>query len=403
MRELVREKYLARIRPFYHDTVSIKVLTGVRRCGKSTIMKQIMAELQDHETVYLDLDSKDNLKIRTADDLEKTIDRMFSDSTRAKYLFIDEIQNIDDFEPLINAYRNDGVSVFITGSNSYLLSGQLVTKLTGRYIEFPVFPFSFSEVRDYMALNGLPFSEGEEFRRYMVLGGFPQRFMYDGDEEQAEYVKQLVNESIEKDILRSVKVRNRSLLKKILDYIVSSPGAEISSPSLCKYLKSDKVNTIPNTVNNHLDMIFASKLAIKCERFDVKGKKVLKTYYKSYVADPCIHSFYPMSRHDIRIGSMLENIVYIELLSRGYGVTVGKLRNGEVDFVVTKGENLAYVQVTYLMDDPDTREREERPLLSIRDGYPKYIISMDPLTSNHNGIISLNLIDDLLLGNKFVL
>ncbi|MGI5846235.1 MAG: ATP-binding protein, partial [Alphaproteobacteria bacterium] len=396
------EKYLARIRPFYHDASLIKVLTGVRRCGKSTIMRQIISELSGNDIVYLDLDSKENIRIVTSDVLEKKIDGSFSNSGEHRFLFIDEIQNVKDFEPLINAYRNDGVSVFITGSNSYLLSGQLVTKLTGRFLEFPIFPFSFSEVRDFKELNGLPFSSSEEFRSYIVRGGFPQRFMCSGENEQMTYIRQLVDESIEKDILKLRKVRNRPLLKKVLGYVASSPGAEISSVSISKYLRTEKINTLPNTINRYMDLIFASKLALRCDRFDVIEKKVLKTFYKSYVADPAVYSFYPDYRHDLRIGAILENIVYLELVSRGYNITVGKLRDKEIDFVVTEGENLAYVQVTYVMDNPETEVREERPLLAIKDGYPKYIISMDPVNISRNGIKRLNMIDDFLLGDKFV-
>ena len=402
MKDLIREKYLMRIRPFYHDHSMIKVLTGVRRCGKSTIMKQIMAEL-DGDIVYLDLDSKENFKIRDAVTLEGKIDKSFSDSGKQKFLFIDEIQNVKDFEPLVNAYRNDGVSVFITGSNSYLLSGQLVTKLTGRYIEFQIFPFSFGEIKDFFAVNGLPFSPAEEFRTYFTGGGFPQRFKYSGEAEQIAYIEQLVGESMEKDILKSRKVRNRPLLKKILAYAVSSPGAEISTVSISKYLKSEGINTLPSTVGGYLELLFESKLLLKCNRYDIVGKKSLKTHYKTYVADPAIHSFYPDRRHNVRIGDMLENIVYLELVSRGYGVAVGKLKNREVDFVVVKGNSLAYVQVTYLTDNPKTEEREHKSLLSIKDNYPKYVISMDPLPVDRDGVKRLNLIDDFLLGDKFEL
>ncbi len=401
MEDLVREKYLVRIRPFYHDDSMIKVLTGVRRCGKSTILKQIMSELSDNDIVYLDLDSKPHIKITTSEELEKKIDNSFSNSGKPKYLFIDEIQNVENFESLVNAYRNDGVSVFITGSNSYLLSGELVTKLTGRYIEFPVFPFSFSEVKEFMELNDMPFSSTKEFNAYLSRGGFPQRFRYSGEEEQLIYIKQTIENSIEKDILNQRKVRNKQLLKRVLNFAISTPGAEISSLSIEKFLKSEKINTKPNTVNRYMDLIFASKILLKCNRFDIKGKKNLKTLYKSYVADPAIHSFYPEHRIDLRIGSILENIVYIELLSRGYEVTVGKIGTKEIDFIVTHGKDLAYVQVTYLMESKDTEDREERPLLEIRDAYPKYIISMDPVSVDNNGIKRLNLISDFLLGDEF--
>lgn len=406
MKELKRERYLSRIRPFYRDSDIIKVLTGVRRSGKSTIMRQIMAEIgsdiaDDRALVYIDLDSKKNLKITTPDLLEELIDSEFGDCSGERYLFIDEIQNVRDFEPLINAYRNDGVSVFITGSNSYLLSGELVTKLTGRYIEFRIFTFSLNEVRSFYLENGMDFIPMDAFRDYILNGGYPKGFTYTDSEDRVLYVRSVIEETIKKDILKSSKVRNQTLLNKLLDYVLSTPGAEISSTSISDYLRSEHIVTSPNTVNRYLDLIFASKLADKCMRFDIFGKKALKTHYKSYVADISLHTSYPSHRHDLKMGHIIENIVFNELISRGYDVQVGKFRNTEVDFVVSDGRNIAYIQVTYMISSPETEDREERPLLDIRDNYPKYIISMDPITIDRKGIKRLRLVEDFLLGDGF--
>ncbi|MBE6528764.1 MAG: ATP-binding protein [Thermoplasmata archaeon] len=406
MKELKRERYLSRIRPFYKDRDLIKVLTGVRRCGKSTIMRQIMEEIlsdldDKRAAVYVDLDSKRNLGIRTKDSLEKLIDSEFGEYEGDRYLFIDEIQNVKDFEPLVNAYRNDGVSVFITGSNSYLLSGELVTKLTGRYIEFRIFTFSLSEVKAFYQENGMDFIPSEAFQDYILNGGYPKSFSYDNPENRVLYIRSVIEETIKKDILMNKKVRNKALLSKILDYILSTPGAEISSTSIADYLRSERIRTTPNTVNNYLDMIYASKLADRCMRLDIFGKKALKTHYKSYVADISLHTSYPDRRHDLKMGHIIENIVFNELNARGYDVQVGKLRNTEVDFVVSDGRGIAYVQVTYLMATAETEDREERPLLKIEDNYPKYIISMDPIAIDRKGIRRLRLIDDFLLGDGF--
>lgn len=406
MKELIRERYLSRIRPFYDDKGIIKVLTGVRRCGKSTIMKQIMEEVSaglydERGIVYVDLDSRRNLNVRTCDSLERLIDSGFGDYDGDRYLFVDEVQNVKDFEPLINAYRNDGVSVFITGSNSYLLSGELVTKLTGRYVEFRIFTFSLSEVREFRHENGMDFNSSDAFQDYLMNGGYPKSFSYPDSESRILYIRSVIEETIKKEILKNNKVRNKAVLNRILDYILSTPGAEISSTSIADYLRSEKVRTTPNSVNRYLDMIYASKLADRCLRLDIFGKKALKTHYKSYVADISLHTSYPNRRHDVKMGLIIENIVFNELNARGYDVQVGKLRDAEVNFVVSDGKGIAYVQVTYLMPSAETEEREERSLLRIDDNYPKYIISMDPIAIDRKGIKRLRLVEDFLLGDGF--
>ncbi len=406
MKELKREKYLSKIRPFYNDTDIIKVLTGVRRCGKSTILKQIMDEIGinpegERSLVYIDLDSKKNLKVRTSESLEKLIDSEFQECKGDRFLFIDEIQNVRGFEPLINAYRNDGVSVFITGSNSYLLSGELVTKLTGRYIEFRIFTFSLSEIKEFYALNSIPFSPADVFQEYLFTGGYPKAITYLDQEDRTRYIRSVIEETIKKDVLKNKKIRNKTLLSKLLDYLFSTPGAEISSTSISKYLRSENIRTNPNTVNRYLEVIFASKLVDKCMRFDISGKKALKTHYKTYVADISLYTSYPNRRHDIQMGHLLENIVFNELNSRGYDVQVGKLRDCETDFVVSDGRHTAYIQVTYLMASQKTEDREEGPFLKIKDNYPKYIISMDPITIDRAGIIRLHMVNDFLLGDGF--
>lgn len=406
MISLVREKYLSRIRPFYHDRDMIKVISGVRRCGKSTLMRQIMDELRDlgvsdSDLVYIDLDSKENFSVDTPEELESKIDSMMPHNQSRAYLFLDEIQNVDGFEPLVNAYCNDGVSVFIAGSNSYLLSGELVTKLTGRYIEFNIGTFSFSEVRDYFTVNGIEFDRYRELERYLQYGGYPKRFSYSNRDSQAIYIKNIVDETVEKDIFLHRKIKDRNQLRKVLDYVLSTPGAELSSTSISNHLRSEHIDILPSTVNRYLDVIFSAKLAMKCQRFDINGKKSMKTLYKSYVSDLALHTMYPDHRNNLRKGALIENLVFNELVSRGFGVSLGKLRDSEVDFVVRWEDKIAYVQVTYMMESDETRNRETAPLLKIRDAYPKYIISMDSIRGNIDGIKVLHLIDDFLLGDGF--
>ena len=406
MKELLREKYMSRIRPFYSDAEVIKVITGVRRCGKSTVMRQIVQELQDSGVgptmiAYLDLDSKRYRKVSTADELEAEIDALIPPEGPGRYLLVDEVQNVEDFESVVNAYRNDGASVFITGSNSYLLSGELATKLTGRYMEFNVFPFSLSEVRDYKLLNGIEFNPNRDFQDYLVNGGFPRRFSYTDHDQQADYVRAVVREVVDKDIRKRTKVRNLQTFDRVLEYLLSTPSTTVSSTSIADFMRSEHVKILPSTVNRYLDMIFASRLVSKCSRVDVVGKKALKTLYKSYVADPALHSYAAGPRTDLRIGMMLENVVYNELVSRGYEVAVGKLGSKEVDFVVTRGFKKAFIQVTYVMGSPETEDREEAPLLALKDASPKYIITMDPVTIGRKGIVRLNMVNDFLLGDGF--
>ena len=371
-------------------------------------MEQIRDELLSEgipksNVVHMNLDKKIYRKIRTTDQLEETIDSMMPKTDEKKYLFIDEIQNVDDFEELINAYREDGVSVFITGSNSYLLSGEMVTKLTGRYVEFKILTFSLSEIRDYMIINDIDFDPVRGFDDFLHYGGYPKRFDYPDTDSALLYVRSVIEESVSKDILLKRKVRDRTTLEKVMKYLFSVPGATISSTSIADYLHGEHMKTQYQTVLRYLELIFSSKLATECERYDIVGKKMMKTLYKSYVADPAIHSLYPNTRQDVRLGAMIENIVYNELISRGYDVSVGKLRGAEVDFVVKRNTDLAYIQVTYLMPDEKTIRREKDPLLNIRDGFPKYIITMDPVAVDSDGIHVLNLVNDFLLGDGFKL
>ncbi len=406
MEYLRREKYLSKIRPFYHDTELIKVLTGVRRSGKTTIMKQIAEELISDgcdNIAFIDLDSEEYFNIETADDLYGAIKSHIKENGGIDYLFLDEVQNVNGFEKVVNAFRNDGTSVFITGSNSYLLSGELVTKLTGRYLEFDIFPFSFKEIVEFKRLNKLEVNLEREFLDYVRNGGFPRRFEYDTPEGREFYTKTIVKEVMTKDILRRNRNHGKQGFEKVLEYVMSTPGATISSTSISGILKNEGLSIKPDTVNRYLKQIFDSKLASKCERIDLVGKNALRTLYKSYVADPALHTYYSSPRTEVRMGVMVENIVYNELISCGYQVSIGKLGAKEIDFIVSNGHKIAYVQVTYLMPTPETELREIAPLISIKDVNPKYIISMNPVPIDVRGVVHLNLIHDFLLGDGFKL
>ena len=406
MIELKRTKYLTVIEPFIHDGGIIKVLSGIRRCGKSTIMKQIADVARnsgDVSIVYLDLDEDIYENVTTPELLRSVIEESFSGSEKKKYLFIDEVQNVEGFETVVESYRKKDVSVFITGSNSYLLSSELTTKLTGRYIEFRILPFSFSEVEEYRRQNNIPINVQSDFTDYLIYGGMPKRFDYPAVSSQERYVFAILEEIIKKDILKRGNVRNRELLERLIAFISSIPSQEISIDSITDFVSKQDSPTKKDTVRKYLNEIFSSNIASKCMMYDVMGKKVLKIHYKSYLADLALHTFVSGKKDKLDYGMLIENVVYNELISRGYSVLVGKKGKAEIDFVVSDGMRKAYVQVAYLMPDSEVVKREEEPLLAMRDGFPKYIISMDPLTLSNNGIKRLNLVNDFLLGDGFVL
>ena len=409
-----RELYLSKIRPFYKDEDMIKVLTGVRRCGKSSIMQLICNELIENNVsksniVYINLDKRPYKGIKTQDQLEKVIDEIFICVEGTKYLFIDEIQNVIDFEESINAYREEGdYSIFITGSNSYMLSGELATKLTGRYIEFKIGTLSFYE---YIEMKKFFNIETDilldvEFVKYILEGGFPLAIKYENIETKRIYVKSVINEIFEKDIKNSKKVRDKSLFNQIQTYIINNFGSTTSIEGLCNYLeKINRHKPSKHTVYNYLSVLENAKIISKCSRFDLKSKKSLTGEEKYYLTDL---SFYFATNTDNRInyGPVLENIIYNYAILNGYSVSIGKIGKLEVDFIVRNiiNNNYAYIQVAKTIDNgivndkgiPVTEEREYRPLESIKDNYPKYVLTLDYLLQQRNGIKHESIIHFLL-------
>ena len=404
-----REAYLEKIRPFYDLPDVIKVLTGVRRCGKSCIMEMIREELvgkgvPDRNLLYIHLDRRPYKGIRTPDKLEEAIDKGFSDASGLKYLFIDEIQNVKNFEEVVNAYREEGdYSIFVTGSNGYLLSGQLVTKLTGRYLEFEIHTLSFKEYEEMKAQYGKPIDPNldTEFASYVVEGGFPLTVRIDEGEAKRAYVKGVIEEIYEKDIKKNKKIRQRALFDTIQTYIVNNFGATTSLKALCGRLESALGRKVrKETVYNYLQILQDAKIVLKCRRFDLKSKRSLNGEEKYYLSDL---SFYFASNVDNRInyGPVLENIVYRYARMMGYEASVGRIGNLEVDFILRdQRQDYAYVQVAQTImagpvnekGVPLTEEREYRPLESIKDNYPKYLLTMDHLLQKRNGIKHENIV-----------
>jgi hypothetical protein len=404
-----REYYLEKIRGFYSDDEIIKVITGVRRCGKSSLMEMICEELAqngvtENNIIYIHLDRRPYKTLKSPEALEKIIDKKCENLTGLKYLFIDEIQNIKGFEEVINAYREEGdYSIFITGSNSYLLSGELATKLTGRYIEFEMGTLSFNEYLGMKQLYGVECDANIEieFDKYILEGGFPHAVKLNSFYDKRKYVKSVIDEIFEKDIRHNKKIRQKALFQMIQTYIINNFGATMSIKKLCEYLtNTTKTPVRKETVYRYLSILENAKIISKCSRFDLKSKKSLNGEEKYYLADL---SFYFCNNTDNRIeyGPLLENIVYNYAKSRGYEVSIGRIGPLEVDFILRDiNMDYSYVQVARYIDNGNidengvnmTEEREYRPLEKIQDSYPKYILTLDHLFQKRSGIKHENLI-----------
>lgn len=404
-----RELYLKKIRGFYHSDDLIKVITGVRRCGKSSFMQTIAEELvssgvKKENIIYIDLERRGYRSIRSADELDKLIAK-YDGVADMKYLFIDEVQNVDGFETVLNGFRSDGGwSIFITGSNSYLLSGELVTKLTGRYLEFEIFPLTFEEYIEMKSFYNIEISDNiaEEMNLYITEGGFPRTIFIKERADKQTYVQGIVNEIFEKDIKKRVKIRNRNVFETVQKFIINNYGATTSVNSLCQNLKKNGMTITKATVSRYLKVLVDAKILYECSRFDLKSKKSLSGEKKYYLSDL---SFYFSQNTDNRInyGATLENMVYIYARSHDYSVSVGKIGKLECDFIMRGTDNkYAYVQVAYTIGlDKATEDREYRPLEMIRDNYPKYVATTDFMLQNRNGIYHVNVMDFMKNGKKF--
>ena len=403
-----REKYLKKMRGFYHDVEVIKVITGVRRSGKSCLMAMVKEELlrggvAPENIIFLDLDSKECRKIKTADGLEEVIDSRRAQGT--KYLFIDEIQNVKGFEEVINAYRCTGeYSVFITGSNSYLLSGELATKLTGRYVEFELFTLSFDEYLDMKAFLGKSVDANLtiELNNYLQEGGFPKAMQYDDFADKRTYVRSVIDEIFEKDIKRRVKVRNVETFSNVRNFVINNFGATISVKSLHEALAKNGARIKRETLARYIEVLVESKVLYRCDRFDMKSKRALSGEKKYYLADV---SFYFATNTDNRInyGPALENIVFIYAKSLDYAVSVGRIGKLECDFILRDNAlGYSYVQVAYTIgESKSTEDREYAPLENIKDNYPKYVLTTDYLLQRRGGIKHVNLLEFMKSRSRF--
>lgn len=405
----IRENYLTKIRGFYHEEDIIKVITGVRRSGKSSLMQMIAEELKssgvpETNIIYLDLDKREFRSVKTADSLENLI-LSRSITKEKKYLFIDEVQNVQGFEEVLNGFRTDGNwSIFITGSNSYLLSGELVTKLTGRYIEFEIFPLSFQEYVDMKRFYGKKINTNTliELTNYILEGGFPRAVQFDSIQDKKRYVQGVVSEIFDKDIRKRLKIKNKDTFEIVRKYVINNFGATTSLNNICNALKKNGTAVTKATISKYVKALIDAKILYECPRFDMKSKRSLSGEKKYYLADLSFY-FAENTDNNINYGPVLENIVYIYAKSLDYSVSVGRFGKFECDFIL-RGIDMqyAYVQVAYtIAQSKETMEREYRPLESIRDNYPKYLVTTDYLLQQRNGIKHINLIDFICNNQRF--
>ena len=395
---VIRERYLKLIRPFYEQEL-IKVLIGIRRSGKSVILKQIMDELKennvdDNHIIYINFEDYDYEEYTDPKKLNNYVKEKIIDDKKY-YIFFDEVQNINKWEKVVNSLRaTKNTSIFITGSNSDLLSSDLATHIAGRYVSFKITPFTFDEVCKLLNITDKRDIE-ETFSDYIKWGGMPQRFMQKDDISRKTYLNDIYDSIIIKDIVKRFNIKDIDLLNRIVMYILTTPSQIFSPESLRNYMQSDSRNVSLETLYNYLDYITRANLISKAERYDVRGKRILTGKYKYYLTDLGFTNILSEGKKD-QIGAYLENIVYNELVARGYNVNIGTLENGEIDFIATRFEEKIYVQVAYILSDETVINREFNAYNKIEDNYPKYVLSMDKFDFSQNGIIHKNIIDWLL-------
>ncbi|MCL1816161.1 MAG: ATP-binding protein [Clostridiales bacterium] len=396
-----REAYMSRIRPFIGNEL-IKVLTGIRRSGKSVMLELIQNELItqgvfDSQFIKYNFEDMNNMRLCKAEALHKEVTRRISDIGGKVYLFFDEIQEVLEWEKCVNSLRVEfDCDIYITGSNAKLLSGELATYLAGRYVEFIIYPFSFGEFLQ-LYISVFPKAQTQEvFTRYLTLGGMPYlaNLRYEDTPSQI-YLRDLFNSVVLKDIIKRNKIRDADLLERVIAYIFASVGTTFSATSISKYFKSEKRVAAPETIMNYISYCQDAFLIYQVARQDLQGKRLLAINEKYYAADHGIReAVYGGNIKDINL--ILENIVYMELLRRGYKITVGKAGAKEIDFVCEKKRQKLYVQVSYLLASEETIRREFGAYDTIQDSFPKYVVSLDEFDMSREGIKHKNIRDFLL-------
>lgn len=401
---IIREKYLNKM-IMLKDTEFIKVITGLRRSGKSTLMLMykdylLNNQVKEDNIIYINFESAMYDDIKNYKDLYQFVkEKIKKDKV---YLLLDEVQNVESWEKAINSFKVDfDIDIYITGSNAYLLSSELSTLLSGRYIEIKMYPLSFKE---FLIFNNYDTINIEDkFNEYLKYGGLPAiTLIKNNDELVLSYLNDIYNSIVKKDIIDRNNLKNTTLLENIIKYLANNIGSPISSTKISNYLNSNKItpNCNHQTIDNYLNMLEKSYIIYKADRTDIKDKSVLKTLGKYYISDTGIRNII-LGFRNINEGHLLENVVYLELLRRGYKVSVGKTYEYEVDFVAENPNEIIYLQVSLSISEEKVRDREIRSLENIKDNYEKIILTMDKtINQDFNGIKVMNIIDWLLLDKK---
>ena len=397
-----RELYMKQIRPFI-GTDLVKVMTGIRRCGKSVMLDLIKEELKElgisaAQFITFNFEDLRNANFCTASSLHDEVIRRASEISGKVYLFFDEIQEVTDWEKCINSLRIEmDCDIYITGSNARLLSGELATVLGGRYVEFTIYPFSYAEFMDLYKDIFPDASDSAVFQKYLTLGGMPYlaNLRY-AEEPSKQYLTDVYNSVVLNDVVKRNKIRDIDLLTRIVTYVIGNIGTTFAATSIAKFLKSERRTVATDTVLNYIQYCISAYLFYQVKRQDIQGKQILSTNEKYYMADHGLReAVFGGNMRDINL--ILENIIYMESLRRGYTITVGKSGTKEIDFICQKQDQKVYIQVTYLLASEETIQREFGIYVSIHDNFPKYVVSMDELDFSRNGIKHRNIKEFLLM------
>lgn len=395
---LKRELYLKKIRPFYNNEL-VKVIVGIRRCGKSVLMQQIIEELivegvSPEQIIYLNFENLEYAQLNSAMALHEFVTQQI-EKGKKYYLFFDEIQVVDQWEKAINSFRVAfDCDIYITGSNSNLLSGELASLLSGRYVSFQIYPFSFVEVCAYQQKVRQEITDND-LMNYIRWGGMPQQLQFQNESEKRVFLHDLYNSIVLQDIIARNNLKNVGLLNRVVEYLAATPSQVFSVTSVSKYFESINIKISTETLYNYLEYISMALFVQRAKQYDIRGKRLLTRNDKLYLTDLGFATIMN-SEMKVELGALLENVVHNELLVRGYQVYVGKTPKGEIDFIATKDGKKEYYQVAYLLATEEVIKREFGAFDGITDNYPKYVITMDSFDFSREGIVHKNMIDFLL-------
>ena len=394
---LKREMYLSRIRGFY-DSDLVKILVGIRRCGKSVILNQIINEIKEKNTdeehiIYVNFELIEYEELQDYKKLNQYIKEKVIDNKKY-YVFLDEIQKVEKFEDVVNSLRVSipNISIFITGSNSKLLSNELSTVLSGRYVSFNIYPLSYKE---FIELTRKDAKADDTFWDFVKWGGLPNRTQFTEESNIKDYLHSVFDSIILRDVVERLGLKDTILFNLLLQYIVDTTGRQFSAENVIKFLKNEGKSVSTETLYMYIDALCKALVIKKIYRYDIHGKAILKTLNKYYMTDLGIAQI-KNNNFEINKSFAIENVVYNELLERGYDVYIGKTKEGEIDFIATKTNEKLYFQVTYLLTDNNVIDREFGAFKDIDDNYPKYVLSLDKINFSREGIIHKNIIDWLL-------